>query len=80
MTQAPAPPAKAAKARPAATPASTGPGVAPRLWTADQYMHLAESGEFVDQRVELIDGIIYDMAAQGVRHSIVITIRSSASQ
>ena len=75
MTQAliPPPPKPSVDARHA--PSATGEeAIRPRLWTAERYMHMSELGLFDGEKVELIEGIIYDMAAQGVRHSIVIKI------
>ena len=75
MTQALAPPVPhIAKPQQRQSPPADAPAIRPRLWTADQYMHLAELGVFIDQRVELIDGIIYDMAPQSNRHSIIIKL------
>ncbi|HEX4963188.1 MAG TPA: Uma2 family endonuclease [Thermoanaerobaculia bacterium] len=39
-------------------------------WTRQEYERLAEAGFFPpDSRVELVEGIVYDMAAQGVGHT-----------
>jgi Uma2 family endonuclease len=39
-------------------------------WTREEYEHLASSGAFPpDARTELIDGVIYDMAAQNSLHA-----------
>jgi len=39
-----------------------------RRWTIDEYYRLGELGFFNDQRVELIDWEIIDMAPQGTEH------------
>jgi Uma2 family endonuclease len=41
---------------------------APRQWTIDEYYRLGELGFFNDQRVELIESEIIDMAPQGSEH------------
>lgn len=46
------------------------PAVDVKRWTREDYERLAESGFFhPDERVELIDGIIYEMSPQTSRHS-----------
>lgn len=44
-------------------PQSSSPGTAPRLFTIDDYYALPE-----EHRVELIDGVFYDMAAPSLLH------------
>jgi len=38
--------------------------VGPYGWTREEYEQAAEAGLFQDRRVELVDGAVYDMAAQ----------------
>ena len=40
----------------------------PRRWTIEEYYRLGELGFFNDQRVELIESEIIDMAPQGSEH------------
>jgi Uma2 family endonuclease len=43
--------------------------VEPHRWTREQYERMAAEGYFhPDARVELIEGIVYDMAPQGSQH------------
>lgn len=42
-------------------------------WTADEYFAMAGIGLFDGQRVELLDGHILDMTAQGNPHSVVVS-------
>jgi Uma2 family endonuclease len=50
------------------------PAVDVKRWTREEYERLAESGFFhPDERVELIDGIIYEMSPQTSRHSSTIS-------
>ncbi|HEU0201972.1 MAG TPA: Uma2 family endonuclease [Burkholderiaceae bacterium] len=48
-------------------------GVARHRWTVDQYERMAETGLLApDARVELIEGVIVDMAAIGSRHAATV--------
>ncbi len=49
-----------------------------RRWTRDEFYRLAELGFFQDQRVELIEGVIYQMPAQKNLHSMGITLTHDA--
>jgi Uma2 family endonuclease len=51
---------------------------APRHWTIDEYYRLGELGFFNDQRVELIDGDILDMAPQKDIHAVVVGLTFKA--
>lgn len=44
----------------------------PRRWTRDEYHRLAESGFFGDERVELIQGTLMEMAPIGPPHANVV--------
>jgi Uma2 family endonuclease len=50
----------------------------PRKWTRDEYHQLAELGLFRDQRVELIDGEIIQMAPQKEPHAASISLALEA--
>jgi Uma2 family endonuclease len=51
-------------------PAAENTGPAPHLFTADEYYKMGEAGVFAhDVRVELIDGVIYDMPPIGPEHA-----------
>jgi Uma2 family endonuclease len=39
----------------------------------DEYMRLAEAGVFDDEKVELLDGVVVKMSAQGPRHLELVT-------
>ena len=52
------------------------PAPGPRRWTRDEYYRLAQLGLFADQRVMLLDGEIFQMAAHGHLH-VVTVIRVS---
>lgn len=55
------------------------PAVDVKRWTREEYERLAESGFFhPDERVELIDGIIYEMSPQTSRHSSTIRAAQEA--
>ena len=55
------------------------PAVDVKRWTREEYERLAESGFFhPDERVELIDGIIYEMSPQTSRHSGTIRAAQDA--
>lgn len=57
------------------------PAVDVKRWTREDYERLAESGFFhPDERVELIDGIIYEMSPQTSRHSSTILAAQEALQ
>jgi len=43
-----------------------------RRWTIDEYYRLGEMGFFNDQRVELIDGEVIDMAPQKDIHAVAV--------
>lgn len=44
--------------------------VAVHRWTREEYEQMAEAGVFApDKRVELVDGVIYDMSPQKGRHA-----------
>lgn len=42
---------------------------APHHWTRDEYERMVESGSFVNRRVELIEGIVHEMAPQDNLHA-----------
>jgi Uma2 family endonuclease len=42
-------------------------------WTIDEYHQLVETGILADRRVELLDGIIVDMAPEGMPHAVYCT-------
>jgi Uma2 family endonuclease len=47
------------------------PAIAPdgiRPLRADEYMRLSEAGMFDDEKVELLDGVVVKMSAQGPKH------------
>ncbi|HZK82202.1 MAG TPA: Uma2 family endonuclease [Humisphaera sp.] len=50
-----------------------------RRWTVEQYARLAELGFFEDERVELIDGSIIQMAAQKEPHVLGVTLAMRAA-
>ena len=45
------------------------PDVEVHRWTRQEYERAAYAGAFGDRRVELIDGVVYDMAPQGSPHA-----------
>jgi Uma2 family endonuclease len=45
-----------------------------RRWTREEYYRLAEEGYFVGQRVELIEGRILEMPAQGLPHTQAVEL------
>lgn len=50
----------------------------PRKWTREEYYQMADLGLFEDQRVELIDGEIYQMAPQKSVHGAIISLAQKA--
>jgi Uma2 family endonuclease len=52
-----------------ATDPSQSAGPTERRWTRDEYYRLASQGYFDGQRVELIEGRIIEMSAQGLPHT-----------
>lgn len=44
------------------------PGLVPRPLTREQYDVLVAAGMYEDQRVELVEGVVVDMAPQGPEH------------
>lgn len=53
-------------------------GVRRYLWTAKKFYRLVERNVFLDKRVELIEGVIYEMAAQKNFHAISISLTHEA--
>jgi Uma2 family endonuclease len=49
-----------------------------RRWTIDEYYRLGEMGFFNDQRVELIDGEVIDMAPQKDIHAVAVGLAFKA--
>jgi Uma2 family endonuclease len=52
------------------------PAIAPdriRPLRVEEYMQLAEAGVFDDEKVELLDGVVVRMSAQGPRHMELVT-------
>ena len=52
------------------------PAIAPdriRPLRVEEYMRLAEAGVFDDEKVELLDGVVVKMSAQGPRHLELVT-------
>ena len=52
------------------------PAIAPdriRPLRVEEYMQLAEAGVFDDEKVELLDGVVVKMSAQGPRHMELVT-------
>src|SRR5438477_8242855 len=45
-----------------------------RRWTREEYYRLAEEGYFFGQRVELIEGRIIEMPAQGLSHTVGVEL------
>jgi Uma2 family endonuclease len=45
-----------------------------RRWSMDEYYRVGELGFFSDQRVELIDGEIIEMAPQKDRHAVTVSL------
>jgi Uma2 family endonuclease len=45
-----------------------------RRWTREEYYRLAEEGYFIGQRVELIEGRIVEMPAQGLPHTQAVEL------
>lgn len=41
-------------------------------WTREEYERLVEAGAFEGWKIELVDGILYDMMAQGPAHSSAV--------
>jgi len=51
------------------------PAVDIRRWTREEYERLVEEGFFrPDERVELVDGVIYEMSPQSVRHAVAVRL------
>lgn len=50
----------------------------PRNWTAEEYYTLLDHGFFNGRRVELIEGVIFEMAAQKNLHAMGITLTEDA--
>lgn len=49
-----------------------------RQWTREEYEQAAEAGLFQDRRVELVDGALYDMAAQRSPHATCVRLVARA--
>ncbi|HVT19458.1 MAG TPA: Uma2 family endonuclease [Thermoanaerobaculia bacterium] len=50
-------------------------------WTREQYERLAEAGLLrPEQRVELVDGVIYDMTPQSSLHATAVSLAENALQ
>src|SRR5215211_1705736 len=50
-------------------------------WTREEYERMSEAGFFhPEARVELIEGIVYDMAPQGSFHSTGVSLTAQALQ
>ena len=49
-----------------------------RRWSLDEFHQMAQMGFFVDERVELIDGEILEMAPQGSSHFACVCLCSDA--
>jgi Uma2 family endonuclease len=49
-----------------------------RRWTRDEYYRMADLGFFQDQRVELIDGEIIEMAPQKDAHAVAVSLTRDA--
>ena len=47
-------------------------------WTREEYEQAAEAGLFQDRRVELVDGALYDMAAQKSPHATSVRLVTRA--
>jgi len=41
-------------------------------WTREEYERLVEAGAFEGWKIELVDGVLYDMMAQGPAHSSAV--------
>jgi Uma2 family endonuclease len=52
--------------------AAAEPELVPRALTREQFGILVAAGAYEDQRVELIEGIVVDMAPQGPEHGFVV--------
>src|SRR4051794_1777015 len=52
----------------------------PRRWSYEEYYQMADLGFFIDQRVELIDGEIIEMAPQKDPHSVGIGLGQQTLQ
>jgi Uma2 family endonuclease len=51
------------------------PALDVRRWTREEYERLVEQGFFrPDERVELLDGVIYEMTPQSVGHAVAIRL------
>ncbi|MBI3407866.1 MAG: Uma2 family endonuclease [Planctomycetes bacterium] len=62
--------------QPAIQPAAEVPR--PHRWSAEELYHLLQIGFFAGRRIELIDGEIIDMAAQGNLHAQGISLTEEA--
>lgn len=51
-----------------------------RRWTREEYHRMAELGLFLNQRVELVDGEVLEMNAQGPPHVTSVQLVSNALQ
>jgi Uma2 family endonuclease len=49
------------------------------LWNVDDYLRLGEKGFFRNQRVELIEGVIYQMPPMLSRHATAILLAQAAA-
>ena len=54
-------------------PDEIAPGEIRRMHV-DEYMRLAEAGCFEDEKVELLEGVVVEMSAQGVEHRHLLTL------
>ncbi len=45
-----------------------------RRMHVDEYMQLAESGAYEDEKVELLEGVVVEMSPQGIDHRHLITL------
>jgi Uma2 family endonuclease len=51
------------------------PAVEIRRWSREDYERMVEEGFFrPDERVELVDGVIYEMSPQSVRHAVAVRL------
>src|SRR5689334_17135087 len=45
----------------------------PRPLRRTEYEHLVEAGAFVDERIELLEGVLVQMSPQGAEHADVVS-------
>src|ERR1051325_3025019 len=50
----------------------------PYLWTREEYYQMSEMGLFLERRVQLIEGEIFEMPAQKNFHAVAIALTEAA--